>query len=156
MHCVEDELFRVYLEVRGSAASGVLLKLQARGKITSQARWLRIKQEAKLQHPPLGLQVHKSATGSAAPGPVNATAACGGATHTLCSPTAAWGMQAVPPPAPNAPRSQRSAFQMLAIPPFRPALAVRPVQAHRRESGYNRPLGPSAPGEPVISSNNNH
>lgn len=43
MHCVEDELFRVYLEVRGSAASGVLLKLQARGKITSQARWLRIK-----------------------------------------------------------------------------------------------------------------
>lgn len=49
---MEDELFRVYLEVRGSAASGVLLKLQARGKITSQARWLRIKQEAKLQHPP--------------------------------------------------------------------------------------------------------
>lgn len=83
MHCVEDELFRVYLEVRGSAASGVLLKLQARGKITSQARWLRIKQEAKLQHPPLGLQVHKSATGSAAPGPVNATAACGGATHAV-------------------------------------------------------------------------
>lgn len=58
VHCVEDELFRVYLEVRGSAASGVLLKLQAREKIMSQARWLRIKQEARLQHPALGLQVH--------------------------------------------------------------------------------------------------
>lgn len=149
---------RVYLEVRGSAASGVLLKLQAREKIMSQARWLRIKQEAKLQHPALGLQVHKSATRSAAPGPVNCTAACGGATHAVqpgCGAGHASRASSCP---------KRPAVTALSLPdahyPSFPSSA-----SHAAGTGISKgdcpqqatgPFSlPSAPGEPVIASNNN-
>lgn len=149
---------RVYLEVRGSAASGVLLKLQAREKIMSQARWLRIKQEARLQHPPLGLQVHKSATRSAAPGPVNCTAACGGATHAV-QPGCGAGHASRASSCPKRPTVTALSLPDAHYPSF-PSSA-----SHAAGTGISKgdcpqqatgPFSlPSAPGEPVIASNNN-